>query len=198
MYFYFKTSTGIIKTYICFEGYFKAAEIIGDNQDFLSSQIEPLYNNAAGDLAFRYCGEEVVVRKVETTNMDIVRSKMKSGEQFSSVDLVMAIICDGVENVRFHVMPPACDNVEGCVCKLRPEYLAMPHDGYMVKFVSVEPSSNYVRFFYFDDLISMIRDGQIKILDSIQDGKTEEEHLVEYFCEVTSREGFPFKMIAKA
>lgn len=206
MYFNFKTiNNGTIKAYVSFEGYRQDAGIMFDNG---KSKTEKLYNNENGDLSFRFNGEEIVIRKAETTNVETIRSRIESGEWVTSSDLMLALICDGVENVRFldelpvpdFVFPgtsiAVCSNQrEKCVCKLELEYLFMPHEDYKLKLIAAEPSFVCSGRYYTSDLLSLITRGQIQILDSIQDGKTAEEHLVEYFCKVTEPDRYQYKMI---
>lgn len=147
--------------------------------------------------------------------MKEIKQKINNNERVTSDELMLAIICDGMNNVRFSVDMPVPDMVvpglgialcgdktKKCVCGLVEEYLNMPHEDYKIRLEAVRELEDDVYTcrdrYYTSDFTSMLCNGLFDILDSIDDGKTAEEHVVEYFSKVTDKEYFDYKMKVEA
>lgn len=214
MYYSYNTHNGEVLAFISFESY--------NDRVYLRTQANPdyentvvLYNNKNGDLAFNYDGEEILFKDFIKTSMKEIKQKISNNEHVTSDELMLAIICDGMNNVRFGMDMPVPDVVvpglgfaicgdktKRCTCKPVEEYLGMPHEDYKIGLEAVrEPEDNEYTCedrYYTSDFTSMLCNGIFEILDSIDDGKTAEEHVVEYFSRVTDKDYFDYKMKVEA
>lgn len=203
----FNTDKGSVNTWISFESYNDKVIIYDDRGNEVEES--KLHNNQAGDLVFMYAGQEIPFRTFECMSMDELDSRIKSGEHIFEEEFVQAIIHDGMDNVRFAIEVPVADmfvpfmgvkvvgdKVQMCECKLVEEYLNMPHDKYKLKVQPVEGIEKGLcgKRYYVSAMISLIKEGYIKILNSVDDGKTPMEHIMEYFNSVTSKDYFNYKM----
>lgn len=139
--------------------------------------------------------------------------------QISSTDLATGILSDGFENVRFliplripsvakvgnKVSVKAGEIVE-CVCKLKRGFNVEPHECYRLCF-EVESDKSLeglitctdVEFDYkpkMSDVLDGIKSGRVKILESVDDGKTPEQHIDEYFAKYRVYSDAYVKMLA--
>ena len=128
----------------------------------------------------------------------------------TTYDFITAMLCDGPWNTRFLVDMPVPDTIVPMMgialvgdkttrvpCKLKKSFNSEPHVGYKLEFeIDVDmltPESReelpYVctRRTYTDDIFSLIKCGNIGILPSIDDGKTQEQHIDEYFAEYAKK-----------
>ena len=202
MHYTFKTKDGL-KEGFC---------TIGEHGGFVSfdNSAMKLYNNTNGTLVFDYNGEEVPFASVVKKSVKEVRDNIASGNNRTTPsDLLLAIICDGVENVRFSVEMPVPDMVFAGMavcsdkeihteCMIDLDDFDMPHQDYKIKLVPAKNSSGYgvacSRRYYTSDLFSLIKSGIVTINDSIDDGKTDEEHFREYFRKVTAKDWLDYRM----
>lgn len=210
MYYKYNTHNGEVRAFISLDSFNDSVHIYaGDNTEYSTN----LYNNKSGELAFNYEGEEILFKDFIKTSMSEIRQKIYDKELVFSNELMQAIICDGIDNVRFRMDMRVPDMIipemgialcgekkKACVCSLVEEYLHMPHESYKLSFMAVaEPKSEVVTCkekMYADDFASMLCDGFYEILDSVDDGKTTDEHVMEYFAKVTSGEYYKYKMHA--
>lgn len=119
---------------------------------------------------------------------------------------IVAMLCDGPWNTRFQVEMPVADivipfmgigivgdNKIALPCKLKKSFNSEPHGGYKLEFEvdidMVPPEAREQLSFvcpkrtYTSDIWSMIQSNIIGILPSVDDGKTPEQHIDEYFAE---------------
>lgn len=152
-------------------------------------------------VGFTYMGEKFSFSDAVKTSMADIKAKMEAGEFITSNELMMAIICDGTDNVRFgmkvhkpcFVFPGSSvavcsDDMMETTCKLVNDSRDKPHHNYKLSFVAAEGSDGYGSTcrerYYVSDMCSIIKQGGIKILESINDGKTASEHFDEYFKDI--------------
>lgn len=191
MYLYFKIDNRIIRVDVSFEEACDTVEVIADKEPPYKTE---LYYNEDGELAFRYYDKEILVRDARTSSMDVIRAKIKEGKPLLPEELMLAIICDGVENVRFsdQLTVPEPDShcmsshprKRDCVCKLDLERLSMPHEICKIKLKPSEPVTACPERFYATDFVRRLREGRVKVLESLKDKRSANEHLADYFSAV--------------
>lgn len=205
----FNTKNGVIKTFISFESYNDRVSIWDEAvKDWVDTTF---YNNINGDLCFKYRGEEIKFSSFHKTSMKEIKEQIKSGKSINDDDLMLAIICDGMENVRIAMEMPVPDMVfpgtsigicsgkkVKCTCKLQEEFNSMPHENYKLRIVADNDSDGYgitcSERMYTSSITGFMEVGIIEILDSIDDGKTAEEHVIDYFNKFSSKDSFEYKM----
>ncbi len=170
-----------------------------------------LHNNPEGELVFNYKGQEVPFINAEKVSMKELKKRVESGKDIFSNDISLAIICDGIENVRFkmEVAVPDCivpsigmaicgNKTVKTLCKLVKDNSSYVHDNYKLKFIAADDSEGYgctcSKRMYTQDLVASIKRGAVEICDSIDDGKTADEHFREYYADITSKSTFDYKM----
>lgn len=140
-----------------------------------------------GDVAGVYVGDKQYLRTIRTdekgkfftwnkhkiyldnwirTSMKELKQKIDNKEFITSDDLCVAILSDGVENVRFKV--PINNGFEFKIteCKIQESWNREVKNKYKLVFVPVE-SGNAItgkREFYVCDLVSCIEDGSVQII----------------------------------
>lgn len=201
----FETKEGRIDAFIPFAYYNDNATVYqpGDR-----SYETKLYNNENGDLVFDYKGEEIHFKNFIKTSMKEIKQKIERQEHIGTDDFIRAIICDGMHNVRFGVdihvpdtvIPEIGVNVCGgnrkrCKCELVEEHPYLPHASYKIKIKAVESEGySYSDDYYACDFKVLLCSGSYEVLESVDDGKTAEEHVIEYFRKITADDMFEFKM----
>ena len=205
----FNTGDKKINTWISFESYNDSVSIY--NEEGKEVAVAKLHNNTEGDLVFDHNGLEIPFRTFECVSMAEIKRMIEAGERVFESEFAQAIIHDGMHNVRFGVDMPVPDMIfpgtsiaivgdktQKCACKLVEEYLNMPHDKYKLKVEAVDENAARVcrDRYYMSDFLSLIKSGHIDILDSVDDGKTSMEHIMEYFHSVTDKDYFDYKMPA--
>lgn len=176
-----------------------------------------------GSAKFTYKDREVFVHDMHKFSMaelaERVNAQSDEGVKISSTDLAIAILCDGFENVRFGLslylpkvkgIPNGVNVMTGeiidTVCKLRRDFNREPHECYKLCFeidtdrlpegwakgVKLECTCNME----MSDVVDQIKSGEIKILDSVMDSKTPEQHIDEYFAQYRKYSDAYVKMLA--
>lgn len=177
------------------------ADVTGINRKDIKEERCRMFKNDSGKLVFDFRGEEVEVASAEVHSMAEIREMMDKGNVICD-DMMLAIIGDGMENVRFMTELDVPDMVMCGIgvcsgkkryteCKLVPEFNRMPHGNYKLSLVAVEGSDGYGNTckeqYYTSDMMGLIRKGFIKIGDSVADDKTAKQHFEEYIDKVLSK-----------
>lgn len=204
MYVNFDLNGKELMGYLHVEKYRKDIAFFSDHGEGWSKDID-LDVDADGNLFFMYDAQKVYLHDMKKICMsDLCHRIKKNTEHVTTEDFLVAMLCDGPWNTRFSVELPVpesiipfmgiCmvgDKTKKVPCKLKDSYNSEPHNGYKLEFEPAldglseqeRESLPYLctKRTYTSDIFSMIKSGIIDILDSVEDGKTQEEHIDEYF-----------------
>lgn len=183
-----------------------------DERDGMLDIYYDVKTNSDGKPYFEYKNKIYYIHDMEKYSMADLSKQIqdnlskKSNKYITERDFILAMLYDGPWNTRFLVEMPVPDTIVPMLnialigdkttrvpCKLRKQFNSEPHNGYKLAFevdVDMLPSDvaeqeQYIatRRTYTSDIFSMIKSGDIEILPSIEDGKTAEQHIDEYFLE---------------
>lgn len=109
------------------------------------------------------------------TSMRELKEKIKNGDWVTSDDLCQAILTDGIDNVRFIVpLNVTCgfgflldgNKTEDTLCKVVESFNREVKNNYKIRVVPVEANEKIAssRDYYTDSMISLIKEGYIKIV----------------------------------
>ena len=108
-------------------------------------------------------------------SMKELKEKIENGEWITSDDLSQAIMTDGIENARFIVpLNTTCgfgfflngNEFKDTLCKVEERWNREIKQNYKIVLIPVEPDDSVAssRDYYTEDLVSLIKEGHIKIV----------------------------------
>lgn len=202
MYYSYNTSHGKIDTFISYSDYNNSVSIHFRDKSPMETK---LLKDEAGVEYFKYKGEKIPFNSFIRHTMEELKQRYENNKDVSESEIMIAIICDGMDNVRFSADMPVPDMVipelafaicsnktARCTCKLVEDYISMPHEKYKIKITVAEEDPNYgstcSNRYYTSSFEGMLMNGTVEILDSIEDGKSTDEHINEYFKKVARKD----------
>lgn len=175
-----------------------------------SYAIKHVYSDNEGKKYFIWDKTRMYLDYLKDYNMEMIQKKVENNEHVADFELILAILNDGVEKVRFidscykrstsdifglGIFTSDTDNVVCSVHEGRYKVI----DGYKISLTPSIPNENYAGdHYYTSDLRSLIKSGSIRILTSegvegyFVDASTHEIHEVMILqegqtCEIMSR-----------
>lgn len=204
MYYRYNTSKGQIRAYISLDadGYVTWIDPV------TTYTVEAfLYNDEEGELVFDGPDGPIRFRDAIKTSMEEIKDNIENGKNdFCESDLLTAIICDGLNNIRIVVPHERLIFMDDSKCEghlnnngdvmvpshVYPEPMSMPHksDKIILKpaLGSIGDGIYNGKKEYTCNIYTSIGARVWRIEPSIDDGKTADEHFMEYFRAVINEQ----------
>lgn len=168
----YKCGNEVIKVWVWNDNFHNDVTV-GDNKTKKSYR-RTIRNDENGKF-FTWNKNKIYLNDWIKTSMKELKDKIDNNVWVTPDDLCQAILSDGVDNVRFIVPLHTVlisgffvysDKTEDTLCKIQERWNREVKNNYKITLVPVEPDETVEssRDFYTCDMLSLIKDGYIKII----------------------------------